>query len=107
MTLFMKRALAICALSLLLTGSAMAAGDDGGFGTYFTADPPSALTEDQGTDYSDESVSMIEPAAGEAVWIPPKEEEETVAPAMEILVGPDHPLVPGMDISPEVLESLD
>ncbi len=106
----MKSVLSFCALSTLCAAPVLAAGGNDEFGENFTAQAPAALQEDAGADYSGEALNEIAPAAGEAVWIPPEEEKEKLPaaiPDIEGLLGPDFPLVPGMDMPPEaVLETI-
>lgn len=72
-------------------------GGDDGFGGYFTAAAPDALS-DNGDDFLAEQLGNIEPAAGESVFILPGEE-----PAIENgrLLAPETPLVPGMESQPD------
>lgn len=109
MRLIMYSVLSFCVLSALCAAPALAAGNNDEFGESFTAQAPAALQEDAGADYSGEALNEIAPAAGEAVWIPPEEEEKLPAaiPDLEGILGPDFPLVPGMEAPPEaVLETI-
>jgi len=105
MNKLMSYILPFCALALLVPCPVLAAGDDGGFGDSFTAQAPAALSEDAARDYSGETLSTIEPAAGESVWISPDEDAAAVAaPGTDILSGPAQPLVPGMEIPSETVQ---
>ncbi len=71
---------------------------DDGFGGYFTAAEPEALS-DNGDDFLAEALGSIEPAAGESVFILPG--EEPVAAEGDRLTVPETPLVPGMETQPD------